>query len=925
MSEKPEEGDDFEGLETLEKNFQKVLSEIMADKSLDAFRAEYERIYDALVQSHEYNAELVRRVKSMNAEIVANSQKVNSVLKMSQDDQRTIAGLRFEFEKAWKMVELSEEKEGRSKDIIEELKGEVANLTRIVETDGARVFGQDLSMEGLQNEIAQIKREMGMQDEQLQQIQKNLEDTRNERDAAATRTTDLGTENEDLEKEIADQRTAGKSIDEECREMMKQIVDIKQYCKDAQDEIEEYAKRRAKQKEENFELADLESTEKGAIKESIEENKAQQMRIKLVAKLLEDKKEQNEKTLEAIENAKKAIEDTATKKVELGNEFAEFKRESDELNEEMNLLKAERSELAEAISSTKKQIVDMRNEMFKLTHDLIRKESEILASTKGVDSLEKKKSKARKDVTEEKKHRQAVVDQRTDIQNDMMAIKAAAHKQRQAIEHLKRETERYSHATSDGRSNANALNCEKKFKETENTKLTKELQATKKRIDRQQMMTDTAMQQRDFVLNQVKVMEEECVKVEENNKLVATELKKMKELIREKDQECLETHIKKENMERQLEKLGPEVESWEKKLKEAIQEVCTLENRLMKARYLDEVAVSDLQGLRRDNKRIESEKTTMEAVVHKKLKECEILREKSAILSATISAEGDAYTVMAKKVEALMQDLQIELDKMQGLRMKGHHKDMLRLEVIRVEKQKLQAQGRVRALEEELEKPMGIHRWRFLENTNPEVFQMIKMTHALRNKYMVKMTTLQRFQELLKETEKEAEKCHRRLGTTTCEENEDAKKFYTKVLREKTRQIATLSTRISGQQAFIDESKQSVEMLKTQIRDAKGLYYTEKRASDDLRAKSQLSRVSDDRKIQISETRFVGGGFGVAATIQRPPIRRLADSPTKSTVGGSQLPSVVVPKVASSGKTSKLLPGWNPSRRPLQPFLPTVT
>ena len=124
MSDKPEEGDGFEGLETLEKTFQKVLSEIMADKSLDAFRAEYERIYDALVQSHEYNAELVRRVKAMNAEIVANSAKVNSVLKMSQDDQRTIAGLRFEFEKAWKMVELSEEKEGRSKDIVEELKAE---------------------------------------------------------------------------------------------------------------------------------------------------------------------------------------------------------------------------------------------------------------------------------------------------------------------------------------------------------------------------------------------------------------------------------------------------------------------------------------------------------------------------------------------------------------------------------------------------------------------------------------------------------------------------------------------------------------------------------------------------------------------------------------------------------------------------------
>ena len=432
------------------------------------------------------------------------------------------------------------------------------------------------------------------------------------------------------------------------------------------------------------------------------------------------------------------------------------------------------------------------------------------------------------------------------------------------------------------------------------------------------------MQQRDFVLNQVKAMQEECNKVDENNKLLATELKKMKEMIREKDQECLETHIKKENVELQLEKLGPEVEEWEQKVKDAIQELCTLENRLMKARYLDDMAASDLQSLRRDNKRIESEKNTLAAVVHKKLKECTILREKSRVLGSTITAEGSAYTTMAKKVEQLMQDLSTELGKMQGLRMQGHHKDMLKLEVLRVEKQKLEAAGRARALEEELEKPMGIHRWRFLESTNPEVFQMIKMTHALRNKYMVKMTTLQRFQELLKQTERDAERCHRRLGNTTVEENDDAKKFYTKVLREKTKQIATLSTRISGQQAYIDESKQNVELLKTQIRDAKGLYYLEKRASDDLRAKSQTSRIPEDKKVTVNEARFVGGGFAVAATIQRAPIRRLSEQP-KSVMGSAQSPSVVVPKVASSGKTSKLLPGWNPNRRPLQPFLPTAS
>jgi hypothetical protein len=43
---------------------------------------------------------------------------VTSVLKLAQDDQRTIAGLRFEFEKAWKMVEVLQEKEAKCHDMI---------------------------------------------------------------------------------------------------------------------------------------------------------------------------------------------------------------------------------------------------------------------------------------------------------------------------------------------------------------------------------------------------------------------------------------------------------------------------------------------------------------------------------------------------------------------------------------------------------------------------------------------------------------------------------------------------------------------------------------------------------------------------------------------------------------------------------------
>ena len=61
---------------------------------------------------------------------MANAAKVQTALKLSQEDQNTIASLKREIEKAWKMVDASHEKEARAKETISQLKSEISNLSR---------------------------------------------------------------------------------------------------------------------------------------------------------------------------------------------------------------------------------------------------------------------------------------------------------------------------------------------------------------------------------------------------------------------------------------------------------------------------------------------------------------------------------------------------------------------------------------------------------------------------------------------------------------------------------------------------------------------------------------------------------------------------------------------------------------------------
>ena len=66
----------------------------MGDETLGKFRNEYEKLHQALQKTHESEKRLMQKCRELNAEIVANSAKVSTALKLSQDDQATISNLK---------------------------------------------------------------------------------------------------------------------------------------------------------------------------------------------------------------------------------------------------------------------------------------------------------------------------------------------------------------------------------------------------------------------------------------------------------------------------------------------------------------------------------------------------------------------------------------------------------------------------------------------------------------------------------------------------------------------------------------------------------------------------------------------------------------------------------------------------------------
>merc|ERR1719181_976310 len=158
MAEEKGDAEAYEAsaFEALERDFQEVLQELVADKSLEHFRLEYEKLHRALKKSHDSEKRLIKKCRELNQEIVQNAVKVQTALKLSQEDQATIQSHKKEIERAWKMVEASHEKEQRAKETIHNLKVEIGSLSKLVE-QGA---GMSINQENMVNNLVQTKNEL---------------------------------------------------------------------------------------------------------------------------------------------------------------------------------------------------------------------------------------------------------------------------------------------------------------------------------------------------------------------------------------------------------------------------------------------------------------------------------------------------------------------------------------------------------------------------------------------------------------------------------------------------------------------------------------------------------------------------------------------------------------------------------------------
>ncbi|XP_036592330.1 cilia- and flagella-associated protein 58 isoform X2 [Trichosurus vulpecula] len=852
--------------EELEREFQDVINELSGDKSLERFRTEYEKLHVVMKKSYENEKRLMAKCRELNAEIVVNSAKVATALKLSQDDQTTIASLKKEIEKAWKMVDSAYDKEQKAKETILALKEEIVNLSKLVEQGSGLSLGQSNNIrdllkykeeitkerDQLLSEVVKLRESLALISEQHQQTSKSKDEAeqaisqfqqeiqlrQNEASRETRKKEKLEKELKQVQNDIDGKHNEIKTLQQLVQKSKEEIQKLEQQLKEqkilnerAAKELEQFQMRNTKLQQENeqhvlaCEQISQENQQK-TLELKAKEEEIHQMRLDIgrlnkMRELIHKKLHQAEDQKAEVEQAKEILKNQIgglEKELEIAKKQGELdKKAMDELLRERDILN---KNLLKAVTATQKQV------------DLV------------------------------KLHEQNKRNLEEEIQN----YKDEAQKQRKIIFQLEKERDRYINEASDLTQKVLTNMEDIKIREMQIFDYRKKIAESETKLKQQQNLYEAVRSDRNLYSKNLIEAQDEITEMKRKLKIMTHQVDQLKEEISSKEVALVKLHLEHQRIEKEKESLKAELQ---KLRQQALETKHFIEKQEAEERKLLRIiAEADAERLRQKKEldQVISERDILGSQLVRRNDELALLYEKIKIQQSVLNKGESQYNQRIEDMRILKLEIK-KLRREKGILAKSvANVEELRQELFHMQREFLKERTRCRALEEELENPMNIHRWRRLEASDPSTFELIQKIHTLQKRLISKTEEVVEKELILQEKEKLYVELKHILARQPGPEAAEQLQLYRHTLREKTKQLKVLSSELNMYESQSQEYKYEIERLANELLNVKKKYLTQKRKEQNQKNKECLSMIENTYPTTRTGPRYTGGGFPISKT-----------------------------------------------------------
>jgi chromosome segregation ATPase len=824
-------------LEALENDFQEVLAELVGDKSLERFRLEYEKLHRALKKSNGQEKKLIKKCRELNAEIINNAAKVQTALKLSQEDQASIVSLKKEMEKAWKMVDASHEKEIRAKETIQQLKEEINNLSRLVEQGAGLSVGQ----ENMLKEVMRAKEELARVNdeheanakkdhERLQELHKRVGDMEQ---AAAQHKSDVQALKDQLAMKAAEQEREQRRRERLDKELKDVRAKLEKKALENAALSTDFAKTQTQAQTLDKQLAEARSTMDKYVRDY-------ETLFGRTQKLTDLLNEQNDKTMQLeverrnLENELKSKQDDVHR-LRLDKTMAERKIDKEKRQQQKLEEKLEDEHTAKLVLQTHVKSLQRDLDADKLNEDHLRAEMDALEREKQMQMKHVQKADARaKKALDDVKTNERVA---KNLEQELAAFKTEAAKQRKLIYQLEKEREKYGMEASEQRKLYLQAEEEAKLKEMRIHEMQKKLHEGETKLKQQQQLYEAVRSERNLYSKNLIESQDEIAEMKRKFKIMTHQIEQLKEEVSAKDVALVKEHFDHQKVEKQKEQHKNELARLRALLAVNEETINNQDAELRKlttlVRRMDDEALEQ----RKEYDHVINERDILGTQLIRRNDELALLYEKLKIQQSTLS-KGEA------QYQERLQDIRVLKLKVTDLKRElviAKHQvgqsDELKREVYHLQRELLQEKTKVKALSEELENPMNVHRWRKLEGSDPATYELLQKIQTLQKRLIQKTEEVVEKELVVQEKDKLYAELKTILARQPGPEVAEQLSWFQQVVRDKDKQLKSLLSEQNMFQSKENELKFELERLARELHEFKRKYY-KKKLEDKIRDKN---------------------------------------------------------------------------------------
>merc|ERR1711871_983628 len=558
--------------------------------------------------------------------------------------------------------------------------------------------------------------------------------------------------------------------------------------------------------------------------------------------------------------------------------------EIEKIRQEAESVKKNAERMQQKVSKVEQQVFNANREKEGLKQELERLQKQLdtqkkLQDTdkKEIEELKRQKDILGKQLQKEKTDTRTQQDlvkmqesAKKTMEMEMASYKSENQKQRKMIFQLEKEREKYGAEASEAMSKYISAQEEVKLRDLTIVNLRKKIHEAETRLKQQQNLYEAVRSDRNLYSKNLIEAQDEIQEMRRKFKIMNHQISQLKEEIQAKDSALMNVHLEHARLEKEREMQKAEIQKLKGNLLEADNTCKSLQQEIKKLETIIEKGEREMERQRKELDEVINERDILGTQLIRRNDELALLYEKIKIQQSTLKKGEVQYRERIEDIRILKLKINDMKRELQLLSSSVSNIDSLRNEVYHLQRELLQERTKVKALSEELENPMNVHRWRKLEGSDPDTYEMIQKIQTLQKRLIAKTEEVVEKDLLIQEKEKLYVELKNILARQPGPEVAEQLSVYQTNLKDRTRQMKAMASELNMYQAQVNEYKYEIERLSRELQDVKKRYYETKRR-DQMTVDSVASGHGGGKETaqqqaslsQASTARFTGGGFQI--------------------------------------------------------------